>query len=93
VSTRYRRSDDEEWERGKEDGPQRYTFTRAQLIDALTCLEVRFLTEGPMAGKVVADQFADTLIEALERRETAAERTERRRVFRVGLRNAGGSDA
>lgn len=93
MGTRYRRSDDEAWERGKEDAPQRYTFTRAQLIDALTRLEVRFLTEGPMAGKVVADQFADTLIEALGRRETAAERTERKRVFRAGLREGtGGGD-
>lgn len=43
-----------------------YSFTRDQLIHALTRLEVHVLPSGPMAGKMVADWFADALIEALE---------------------------
>ena len=45
--------------------PGRYSFTRAQLIDALTHLEVHVATSGPIAGKVLADSMADALIEAL----------------------------
>ena len=45
---------------------RRYTFTRPELIEALTRLEVHFLDSGPMARKVLADQFADALITALE---------------------------
>jgi hypothetical protein len=45
---------------------KQYTFTRAQLIDALTCLEVRVPVSGPLAGKVLADSMADALITALE---------------------------
>lgn len=45
---------------------RRYSFTRDELIDALTHLEVRVATSGPIAGKVLADSMADALIEALE---------------------------
>ena len=44
-----------------------YEFTRAQLIDASPGLRSRVLAAtGPMAGKMVADWFADALIGALE---------------------------
>ena len=43
----------------------RYSFTRGQLIDALTRLEAHVATSGPMAGKIIAESMADALIEAL----------------------------
>lgn len=45
----------------------RYSFTRDELINALTHLEVHVATSGPIAGKVLADSMADAIIEALER--------------------------
>ena len=47
-------------------GPRRYSFTRDELIDALTHLEVTVPTSGPLAGKVLAESMADALIEALD---------------------------
>lgn len=41
-------------------GAERYSFTRAELIDALARIEVR-----PVGGLVVADWMADAIIEAL----------------------------
>lgn len=61
--------DRSEWE-NPEFAERRYSFTRDQLIAALTHLEVHLMVSGPLAGKVVADQFADTLIEALEREQS-----------------------
>jgi hypothetical protein len=65
--------------------PRRYTFTRDQLTDALTRLDVRVLTSGPCAGMVNAESMADCIIEALE--------TERRRAFRAGVREDAGKIA
>lgn len=42
-----------------------HTFTRDQLVDALTRLDVRVLTSGPAAGLVNAESMADCIIEAL----------------------------
>lgn len=53
-------------------GEHRYTFTRTQLINALARLEVKVAVSGSMAGKVLADSFADVLIEALEDSHTVA---------------------
>ena len=44
----------------REAGYRFYSFTRAQLIEALTRIKVR-----PVDGKVVADWMADAIIEAL----------------------------
>ncbi len=49
--------------------PEVFTFTRAELIDALARLETRVMTTGPLAGKVLADSFADALIQALADRQ------------------------
>ena len=49
----------------REAGCRFYSFTRAQLIDALACLEVRVATSGPIAGKILAESMADAIIEAL----------------------------
>lgn len=49
---------------GSED--ETWTCTRAQLIDALANIEVRGVqTSGPMAGKVIADDMADAILEQL----------------------------
>ena len=64
--------------------PRRYSFTRDQLIDVLTRLEV-YPVGAPLARPSVVVAFAmlaDSIIEALE--------TERRREWRASLR--GGSD-
>ncbi len=45
--------------------PKPYTFTRDELIEALTRLEMHVATSGPIAGKVLADSMADAIIEAL----------------------------
>lgn len=45
---------------------EKFTFTRDQLIEALTCLEIHVATSGSLAGKVLAESMADALIEALE---------------------------
>jgi hypothetical protein len=45
--------------------PKPYTFTRDQLVDALTCLKVNVKTSGPAAGLVNAESMADAIIEAL----------------------------
>lgn len=42
-----------------------YSFTRDELIDALTHLEITVATSGPIAGKILADSMADALIRAL----------------------------
>lgn len=47
-------------------GEHAYQFTRTQLIDALARLEVKVPVTGPLAGKVLADSFADALIAALD---------------------------
>ena len=61
----------------------RYSFTRAQLIDALTRLEAYPATAGPgQRTFVVAESMADAIIEAME--------TERRRQFRASLRGGSG---
>lgn len=76
MSVRYRSADDAEWERQKEAVPQRYSFTRDELIEALTSLEAYPATAGPgQRTFVVAESMADALIEALEagRSETARE--------------------
>jgi len=44
----------------------RYSFTRAELIDALTRLETHVLISGPAAGMINAESMADAIIEALE---------------------------
>jgi hypothetical protein len=44
----------------------RYSFTRDQLIDALTRLDVSVRVSGPAAGMINAESMADALIEALE---------------------------
>lgn len=41
--------------------PKPYTFTRAELIEALTRIQVR-----PVAGKVVAEWMADAILETLD---------------------------
>ena len=46
--------------------PETYTFTRDQLIEALTHLEARIPVSGPAAGLVDAESMADSIIEALE---------------------------
>ncbi len=50
----------------RRDAGATFTATRDQLIDALTRLEVRVLTSGPAAGKVIAESMADAIIEALD---------------------------
>jgi len=55
----------EEYGRDREAGHRAYTFTRPQLIEALTRLEVDVPISGPLAGKILADSMADALIEAL----------------------------
>ena len=83
MSVRYRRADDAEWERQKEHAPRVYSFTRDQLIDALTRLEAYLATAGPgQRTFVVAESMADAIIEGLE--------TERRRQFRASLRGGSG---
>ena len=49
-----------------EPGVGRYSFTRDQLIDALTRLETHVLVSGPAAGMINAESMADAIIEALE---------------------------
>ena len=44
----------------------RYAFTRDELADALTRLDVRVLTDGPCAGMINADAMAGAIIEALD---------------------------
>lgn len=46
--------------------------TRERLIDALTRLEVIVPGSGPLAGKVLADSFADALLAALAEQDTPA---------------------
>ena len=46
-------------------GPS-HSFTRAQLVDALTRLETHVLVSGPAAGMINAESMADALIGALE---------------------------
>ena len=46
------------------DAGQKFSFTRDQLINALTRIQVR-----PVAGKVVAEWMADALIEVLSEEE------------------------
>ena len=46
--------------------PRPYTFTRGELVNALTRLEVRVALTGPIAGKVNAESMADAIIQALE---------------------------
>ena len=48
--------------------PETITATRAELIDALTRLEVRIPAFGPAAGMINAESMADALIEALGRK-------------------------
>jgi hypothetical protein len=43
-----------------------YQITRRQLIDALASIELRPLTSGPMAHKIVAEDMADAILRALE---------------------------
>ncbi len=45
--------------------PERWSFTRDELIDALSRLEARVPTSGPLAGKILAESMADAIIEAL----------------------------
>ena len=79
MSVRYRRADDAEWERQKEDAPPRYSFTRDQLVDAIARREAYPATAGPGQRVFIsAESMADAIIEALE--------TERRRAFRAGVR-------
>ena len=54
-----------EYGREREQSRRGYSFTRAQLADALTRLDVRVLTAGPAAFKVNAESMADAIIEAL----------------------------
>lgn len=42
-----------------------YTFTRDQLTDALTRLDVRVKASGPAAGMINAESMADAIIAAL----------------------------
>lgn len=68
MTVRYRRADDDEWERQKEDAPPRYAFTRDQLIDVLTRLKV-YPVGPPLAQPSVVVAFAmlaDAIIEALD---------------------------
>lgn len=46
--------------------PMPRAFTRDELIEALTRLEVTVATSGPVAGKVLAESMADAIIEALD---------------------------
>jgi hypothetical protein len=55
----------EEYGTDKESGRRVYQFTRGQLIDALTRLEMHVALSGPAAGKILADSMADAIIEAL----------------------------
>ena len=52
--------------------PRAYSFTRAQLVDALTRLETHVLISGPAAGMINAESMADAIIGALENGESAA---------------------
>ena len=45
--------------------PATFTFSRDELADALTRLDVSVLTSGPAAGMINADSMADAIIEAL----------------------------
>lgn len=56
----------EDYGRELEAGHRVYSFTRGQLVDALTHLEVRVAVSGPAAGKILAESMADALIEALK---------------------------
>lgn len=47
------------------DEPRPYAFTRDELVDALTRLEVKVQLAGPIAGMVNAESMADCIIEAL----------------------------
>jgi hypothetical protein len=52
---------------GIEDtAPRPHVFTREELADALTRLDVRVLTDGPCAGMINADAMAGAIIEALD---------------------------
>jgi hypothetical protein len=42
-----------------------YSFTRDELIDAISTLEAHVATSGPLAGKILADSMADAIIGAL----------------------------
>src|SRR5450755_2561648 len=42
-----------------------YSFTRDELIDAISTLEAHVATSGPLAGKILADSMADAIIAAL----------------------------
>jgi hypothetical protein len=50
----------------REAGYRFYSFTRAQLIDAIATLEVHVATSGPAAGKILAESMADAIIGALD---------------------------
>jgi hypothetical protein len=47
------------------DDPATFTFTRDQIADALTRLDVKVLTGGPAAGMIDAASMADAIVEAL----------------------------
>ena len=42
-----------------------FTATRDQLVDAISCIELRVPLSGPMARKISAELLADAIIEAL----------------------------
>ena len=42
-----------------------YSFTRDELIDAISTLEAHVAASGPLAGKILADSMADAIIRAL----------------------------
>jgi len=42
-----------------------FTATRDQLVDAISCIELRVPQSGPMARKISAESMADAIIEAL----------------------------
>jgi hypothetical protein len=47
------------------DDPAQSTFTRDELTDALTRLELRVQLTGPIAGMINAESMADAIVEAL----------------------------
>ena len=58
----------EEYGRDREQGRRLHFFTRDQLTDALTHLDVRVALTGPIAGMINAESMADAIIEALDER-------------------------
>ena len=48
------------------DKPRLHTFTRDELVDALTRMTAEVPVTGPAAGMVNAESMADAIIEALD---------------------------